>query len=293
MTTTIGNLPQVWSVLELVRYTTDYLGGKGIREPRLSAELLLADTLGLKRLDLYLRFDQPVGPDELAEFKARLLRRARHEPLQYIAGHSDFRELRLKVDRRVLIPRPETEQLVGEVLTWATGRSGLVALEIGTGSGAIALSLAVEGPFDRVLATDLSDDALDVARENHRTVAADSPVEFRSGPLFAPAAGEHFDVVVSNPPYVGEEERGQLDAEVLEWEPALALFAGTGGLELVTELVAAAPAHLRTGGLLALEIGTTQGPRVVDLIAATGRFRDPRVVRDLAGHDRIVLAESL
>jgi release factor glutamine methyltransferase len=259
----------------------------------LSAELLLADTLGLKRLDLYLRFDQPVGPDELAEFKARLMRRARHEPLQYIAGHSDFRELRLKVDRRVLIPRPETEQLVGEVLSWASGRSGLAALDIGTGSGAIALSLAMEGPFDRVLATDLSGEALELARENHLTVAADSPVEFRSGSLFAPAAGERFDVVVSNPPYVGEEEREQLDAEVREWEPALALFAGTGGLELVTELVAAAPAHLRTGGLLALEIGTTQGRRVAELIAATGRFRDARVVRDLAGHDRIVLAESL
>jgi release factor glutamine methyltransferase len=284
-------LTRVWSVLDLIRYTADYLGGKGIREPRLNAELLLADTLGLKRLDLYLQFDRPVRPDELAEFKSRLLRRARHEPLQYIAGHTDFRELRLSVDRRVLIPRPETEVLVGEVLAWCAGRGGLSAMDIGTGSGAIALSLAVEGPFERVLATDLSAAALEVARENHRTAAPGAPVEFREGPGFAPATGERFDVVVSNPPYVGEEEREGLDPEVRDWEPALALFAGPGGLEVVDELVAAAPEHLREGGLLALEIGAAQASRVVDLIRAAARFREPRVVRDLAGRDRIVLAE--
>jgi release factor glutamine methyltransferase len=284
-------LTRVWSVLELIRYTADYLGGKGIREPRLNAELLLADTLGLKRLDLYLQFDRPVRPDELAEFKSRLLRRARHEPLQYIAGHTDFRELRLSVDRRVLIPRPETEVLVGEVLTWCAGRSGLSALDIGTGSGAIALSLAVEGPFERVLATDLSAEALEVAGENHRTAAPGTPVEFRVGPGFAPAASERFDVVVSNPPYVGEEEREGLDPEVRDWEPALALFAGPGGLEVVDELIAAAPDHLRGGGLLALEIGAAQASRVVELVRGAGRFREPRVVRDLAGRDRIVLAE--
>lgn len=284
-------MTRVWSVLELIRYTADYLGGKGIREPRLNAELLLADTLGLKRLDLYLQFDRPVRPEELAEFKARLLRRARHEPLQYIAGHTDFRELRLSVDRRVLIPRPETELLVGEVLAWCAERSGLSALDVGTGSGAIALSLAVEGPFERVLATDLSAEALEVAIENRRTAAPGTSVEFRVGPGFAPAAGERFDVVVSNPPYVGEEEREGLDAEVRDWEPALALFAGPGGLAVVGELIAAAPDHLRGGGLLALEIGAAQAPRVVELIRGAGPFREPRVVRDLAGRDRIVLAE--
>jgi release factor glutamine methyltransferase len=284
-------LSRVWSVLDLVRYTTDYLGGKGIRDARLNAELLLADTLGLKRLDLYLQFDRPVRPDELAAFKSRLLRRARREPLQYIAGHADFRELRLRVDGRVLIPRPETELLVGEVLSWAAGRSGLTALDIGTGSGAIALSLATEGPFRRVLATDLSADALALAQENHRVAAPGAPVEFRAGPLFAPVADEKFDVIVSNPPYVGEEERGDLEPEVREWEPSLALFGGSGGLEVIADLVRAAPAHLRAGGLLALEIGAAQASRVMAMIGATARFSEPRLVRDLAGHDRIVLAE--
>ena len=284
-------MSRVWSVLDLVRYTTDYLGGKGIRDARLNAELLLADTLGLKRLDLYLQFDRPVRPDELADFKSRLLRRARREPLQYIAGHAAFRELRLKVDGRVLIPRPETELLVGEVLSWAGGRTGLTALDIGTGSGAIALSLATEGPFRRVLATDLSADALALAQENHGLAAPDAPVEFRLGPLFAPAADEQFDVIVSNPPYVGEDERGDLEPEVRDWEPSVALFGGAGGLEVIVDLVRAAPAHLCAGGLLALEIGAAQAARVMALVGATACFSEPRVVRDLAGRDRIVLAE--
>jgi release factor glutamine methyltransferase len=283
---------RVWSVLDLIRYTTDYLGGKGIQESRLNAELLLADTLGLKRLDLYLQFDRPMKPEELADFRSRLLRRARREPLQYIAGHTDFRELRLKVDRRVLIPRPETELLVGEVLAWAAGRTGLTALDIGTGSGAIALSLATEGPFERVLATDLSEEALEVARENRDLSAPGSHVDFRAGSLFAAVGSERFDVVVSNPPYVGVEEREELEPEVRDWEPEMALFSGTGGLDLIAELVTGAPEHLHPGSLFALEVGAEQGRRVAQLIEKTDRFRDPRIVPDLTGRDRIVLAEA-
>lgn len=274
----------------MIRWTTDYLAGKGIREPRLNAELLLAGVLGLKRLDLYLQFDRPLQPAELDEYRARLKRRARHEPLQYIAGHADFRELRLKVDRRVLIPRPETEVLVGEVLAWASGRAGLSALDVGTGSGAIALSLATEGDFDRVVAVDLSEEALQVAREN-LVATPGARVEIRQGSLFDAVAGERFDVVVSNPPYVGERERETLDREVRDWEPGTALFSGDDGLDLIGTLVSRAPDHLAPGGLLALEIGAEQGPRVGELVRATGRFTEPRVRRDLAGRDRIVLAE--
>ena len=280
---------KVWTVLEMIRWTTEYLAGKGVREPRLNAEILLAGVLGLKRLDLYLQFDRPLKAAELEEYRARLKRRARHEPLQYIAGYADFRELRLKVDRRVLIPRPETEVLVGEVLAWAKAHGASTALDVGTGSGAIALSLATEGAFARVVATDLSPDALDVARENAGATGAE--VELRRGSLFEPVAGERFDVVASNPPYVGEREREGLDAEVRDWEPAAALFAGPDGLDLIAELVRRAPDHLTDGGLLALEIGETQAHAVADLIRATGRFAEPSVRRDLAGRDRIVLAE--
>jgi release factor glutamine methyltransferase len=280
-----------WTVMELVGWTANYLGEKGFHNPRLNAELLLAGSLGLKRLDLYLQFDRPLRPDELAEFKARLKRRAKHEPLQYIEGTAAFRELTLRVDPRVLIPRPETEVLVQEVLDWAAARGARSALDVGTGSGAIALALATEGPFERVVAVDLSPDALEVARANAGSAAPGAPVDFRHGSLYDAAAGERFDVIASNPPYVGDEERAGLDAEVRDWEPAAALFAGTGGLDVIRPLVEGAPRYLSPGGLLAMEIGAAQADAVCALVRATGAFAEPRVRRDLSGRDRIVLAE--
>jgi release factor glutamine methyltransferase len=280
-----------WTVMELVGWTANYLQEKGFHNPRLNGELLLAGTLGLKRLDLYLQHDRPLRADEMAEFKARLLRRAKREPLQYIDGTAAFRHLVLRVDRRVLIPRPETELLVQAVLDWAAGREALAALDVGTGSGAIALALASEGPFARVLAVDVSADALEVARANAREAAPDAPVELRLGSLYEAAAGERFDVVVSNPPYVGEDERAGLDAEVRDWEPGEALFAGAGGLEVIRPLVEQAPAHLKPGGLLAMEIGAAQADAVGAIIHATAAFAEPRVIADLAGRDRIVTAE--
>lgn len=281
---------KIWTVVELIGWTAEYLDGKGIGNARLNAELLLAGVLGLKRLDLYLQFDRPLEAAELAEFKGRLRRRARREPLQYIEGEAAFRDLRLRVDSRVLIPRPETELLVDEVLAWARGRSGLRALDVGTGSGAIALSLAAEGPFERIVATDLSEGALEIASSNRRGAAPAVPVEFRHGEGYAPVPGERFDMVVSNPPYIAEGERDSLEPEVREWEPAAALFAGPTGLEVIRELVAGAPAHLVPGGLLALEIGETQGQAVADAVRGTGAFREPCVRRDLTGRDRIVVA---
>jgi release factor glutamine methyltransferase len=282
-----------WTVVEMIRWTAEYLGGKGFHNARLNAELLLAGMLGLKRLDLYLQYDRPLTPEELAEYRDRLRRRARREPLQYIDGTAAFRELVLKVDRRVLIPRPETERLVQEVLDWAAGREALSAVDVGTGSGAIALALATEGPFARVVATDVSDAALAQARENHQLAAADAPVSFRSGDLLEPVRGERFDAVVSNPPYIGDEEAPSLDAEVREWEPAGALFAGTGGLDVIRRLVPQAAAVLHPGGLLALEMGAAQGAAVCGIINETNAFGAPRVRPDLAGRDRIVLAERL
>jgi release factor glutamine methyltransferase len=281
---------KVWTVMEMVRWTEGYLREKGFESPRLNGELLLAGTLGLKRLDLYLQFDRPLTPDELAEFKARLRRRAKREPLQYIEGQAAFRDLRLRVDPRVLIPRSETELLVDEVLAWAGGREGLHALDVGTGSGAIALSLATEGPFARVVATDVSGDALDVARANHAAAAPGSPVEFYAGAVYAPVRGQSFDVVVSNPPYIGESERGALDAGVRDWEPAQALFSGETGLDVIRELVAGAPEVLRAGGLLALEIGWKQADAVAELVRAVDGLSEPVVRRDLEGRDRIVTA---
>lgn len=277
----------------MIRWTAEYLAGKGFHNPRLNAELLLAGMLGLKRLDLYLQYDRPLTPEELAEYRERLRRRARREPLQYIDGTAAFRDLVLKVDRRVLIPRPETERLVQEVLDWAAGRTDLQAVDVGTGSGAIALSLATEGPFARVVATDVSDAALALARENHHLSASAAPVDLRAGDLLAPVRGERFHVVVSNPPYIGDEEAPALDAEVRDWEPAGALFAGAGGLDVIRRLVPQAADVLEPGGLLALEMGAAQGAAVCAIIEQTHAFGAPRVRPDLAGRDRIVLAERL
>lgn len=275
----------------MIRWTAEYLAGKGFHNARLNAELLLAGMLGLKRLDLYLQYDRPLTPEELAEYRERLRRRARREPLQYIDGTAAFRDLVLKVDRRVLIPRPETERLVQEVLDWAAGRADLHAVDVGTGSGAIALALATEGPFARVVATDVSPDALALARENQLRAAPAAPVEFRHGDLLEPLRGEAVDVVVSNPPYIGDEEAPALDAEVRDWEPAGALFAGQGGLDVIRRLVPGAADVLRPGGLLALEMGAGQGAAVCAIIHETSAFAAPRVRPDLAGRDRVVLAE--
>jgi release factor glutamine methyltransferase len=277
----------------MLRWTTEYLGGKGLEEPRLNAELLLAGALGIKRLDLYLQFDRPLTDEEIATFKAALLRRARREPLQYIAGHADFRQIRLMVDTRVLIPRPETELLVGEVLRWAAGRGASTAVDIGTGSGAIALSLATEGAFSRIVATDISEEALAVARANLELIRPPVQVELRHGFVFDPLGAERFDVIVSNPPYIGERERDSLDVEVRNFEPAGALFSGTDGLDAVRAIVQGAPRHLERAGLLALEIGASQGQAVVGLIRATGQFAEPLLRQDLAGRDRMVIAELL
>jgi release factor glutamine methyltransferase len=291
-----------WTVLGLILWSASYLAERGVEHGRLDAEHLLAHALGATRLQLYLQFDRPLYAGELATFKPLLLRRARREPLQYVTGRAVFRELDLAVDRRVLIPRPETEMLVEAVLEWA--RSGvrgrnprgasLDGVDLGTGSGCIALSLLAEGPFRRVVATDASEEALDVAVANACSVGLAERLETRLGPLWGPLApGERFDVVVSNPPYVADAEAAQLEPEVRDWEPATALFSGTHGLDVLDAIVAGAGQRLRPGGLLALEVGLGQADSVAGQVRAAGGFGEPRILRDLAGRPRIVLAEQV
>lgn len=278
--------------LELTRLAAEHLAGKGVEESRLDAELLLAHVLRIKRLDLYLQFERPLEPQEVAAYRDAIRRRASREPIQYIMGEADFRELTLSVDARVLIPRPETELLVGHILEWAAER-GLAdgsALDIGTGSGAIALSLLTEGPFAKVVATDDSEAALEVAAANAERVGSPPALELRHGSLFDPVGeGEEFDVIVTNPPYIPAADREGLMPEVRDHEPAAALFAGRDGLTLIRSIVAGAPDHLVAGGLLALEVGLGQAEAVAALLRERG-FSGPRVVRDLAGRERMVLA---
>jgi len=279
--------------LELSRKAAAVFAEKGLENPRLEAELLLAGLLGIRRLDLYLQHERPVEGAELERFRGMVRRRLKGEPLQYILGTAPFRHLDLVVDARVLIPRPETELLVGAVLDWATsqGRTGRV-VDIGTGSGAIALSLAKEGAFEAVVATDISTDALAVARLNAERNGLGAAVELRRGSLFgALNEGEQFAAVVSNPPYIGETERDALAVEVVAHEPATALFAGSDGLALVSELVAGAPQWLEPGGLLAIEIGAGQGAAVLERAQASGAYASSRIGKDLTGRPRMLLAE--
>jgi release factor glutamine methyltransferase len=276
--------------LELARLAADHLAAKGVDDARLDAELLLAHVLGLRRLDLYLQFERLLEPDDVAAYREAIRRRARREPLQYITGEASFRELVLRVDPRVLIPRPETEVLVGEVLGATADPAGSSALDIGTGSGAIALSLLREGRFERVVATDVSDGALEVAASNAASLGLADRLELRRGSVWQPIGdGERFHVIVANPPYVMESERAALMPEVRDYEPEGALFGGVDGLAVIREIVAGAPSRLWAGGLLALEVGPAQARAVAELMGDAG-LSGARVAPDLAGRDRIVVA---
>ena len=268
------------------------LRAAGIEEARLQADLLLADVLCISRTALRLDPGREVDEAAQSRYRGLLERRLRREPLQYILGEVHFRELRLRVDQRVLIPRPETEVLAGAVLDWAgaRGRGGAVA-DIGTGSGAIALSLAAEGAFDRVVATDVSAAALEVARDNAVALGLAGRVSFREGSLYgAFEKGERFDAIVSNPPYVAESEAGALAAEVRDWEPAGALFADAAGFGVLFALTDGGAGRLVPGGVLALEVGLGQADAVARRMLKHG-FCNVRVLPDLAGVERIVLGE--
>jgi release factor glutamine methyltransferase len=282
-----------WTILRLMLWSADYLEQKGVERARLDAEHLLAHVLGVGRLEMYLQHERLLEHEELEAFRPLLKRRAAREPLQYVLGRQAFRDLDLEVGPGVLIPRPETEHLVEVVLGWARrqGREGLVALDIGTGTGALALALRTEGPFQRVVATAQSIAARAVAARHRDAQAVDGRLELRAGCFFEPIEpAERFDVVVSNPPYVAEGERAALAPEVADWEPAQALYAGVDGLDALRRIVEEAPSALRPGGLLAVEVGDGQAGAVAALARDCGGYGDTRISRDLAGKERVVTA---
>jgi release factor glutamine methyltransferase len=232
-------------------------------------------------------------PSDLAERALHAAeRRLGGEPLAYCVGTAAFRHLVLDVDARVLIPRPETEVVVGEALALTSASPGGIAVDIGTGSGAIALSLASEGSFDRVIATDVSCDALEVARANAaRLPAGSAPVDFRQGGDLAPVHGIKARVMVSNPPYIAYSEASSLPASVRDWEPPLALFADDDGMARYKPLLAGAPDHLEPGGWLVLEVDARRARHTMALADACGRYASVRLVRDLTGRERVLVAQ--
>jgi release factor glutamine methyltransferase len=265
-----------------------FLAERGVDNPRLDAEVLLADVLGVERSRLYVDRDRELGDAEWVRFGERIRRRGGREPLQRIRGKQEFFSREFEVDARVLIPRAETETLVDAVLARARRIDAPSILEVGSGSGAIAITLALELADARVFATDVSPAAIDVSRANARRLAA--PVEFRCGDLFAPFAGERFDLIVSNPPYVPSGEIAALAPEVRDHEPRAALDGGADGLEVYRRLAASVDEVLRRDGAVAVEIGLGQREAVGALFASAG-YRISKTDRDLAGIERVLTIE--
>lgn len=271
---------------DLVDAIASKLRRSGIPDPDTEARDLVAATVGQNRFWPRLHEDDPAAPEVVQGAQEAAMRRAAGMPFAYAVGRAAFRHLTLAVNASVLIPRQETELLVDLVLQ-QSGKDGVVA-DVGTGSGAIALALAAEGQFERVLATDVAADAISVARENARALHLN--VEFRTGDLLAPLSGERLDVLVSNPPYIAFDEAGALPASVRDWEPGHALFSGSNGLDATSRIVHGAPALLCKGGLLALEVDCRRAFQVAELVASNGAYCGVSVRQDLMGRDRFVLA---
>ena len=276
------------TVLEIIKRSTEFFAAKGIESPRLNAELLIGHALNLRRMQLYLAFERPLAEAELERIRPLIRRRAQQEPLQYIMGDAEFFGLTLKVDRRVLIPRPETEQLVEQVIAACPPEPQRI-LDLGTGSGAIALALARAFPDAAVVATDRSEDALAVARENAARHALAARVSFLHSDWFSAVPADRFNLIVSNPPYLSEQETAETSAEVRAFEPPGALTSADSGLRDLRQIISAASRYLAPGGLLAVETGLSQHPVLTALAREVG-FTRIESRRDLAGRDRFVLA---
>ena len=284
-----------WKLLDILEETATYFAGKGIENPRLQAEILLADVLELRRLDLYLQFERLLRPEEVDAYRGHVRRRAANVPAQYITGVAAFRGLELAVNDQVLIPRPETEILVDVALEHLDGPRDNLAADIGTGSGAVALSLAQEHPSCQVLATDVSRPALNVARANTAgsgleakvwCVAADMAVG-----LVPARPGDGFDCIVSNPPYIPSAAIAELEPEVRANEPRLALDGGDDGLDCYHSIAARAGDLLKPGGLLAVEVGDPQQANdVAALFSAVVGLTESRIRDDLNSIPRVVLS---
>jgi release factor glutamine methyltransferase len=279
----------VITLAEVLRRSAAHLEERGSPTARLDAELLLGHALGLSRVEVYTRFDRPLTAAELDACREAIGRRARREPVAYILGSWGFRDLDLAVDARVLVPRPETELLVDRCLALLDGAGTPRVLDVGTGSGAVALALARELPDAAVTGVDRSAAALDVARANAARLSIEA--EWVESDLLDAVAGRRFDLIASNPPYVAAAEIEALEPEVRDWEPREATVAGPTGLEVIERLAAAAPAALAPGGAVAIEVGAGQAAAAAALLDRAG-LAAGAPDRDHAGIERIVWARA-
>jgi release factor glutamine methyltransferase len=271
------------TVAEVLRRSTDYLKAKGVPSPRVDAEHLIAHALGITRLDLYLQYERSLTEEETVACRELVRRRGTREPLAYILGEWGFRRLMLKVDRRALIPRPETETVVERCLALADEVAAPDVLDVGTGTGAIALAIADERPEATVTAIDISEDALALAAENAERTGLAGRVRLLRHDLADGLPGGPYDLVVSNPPYVEPEELDGLEPEVREWEPREALV----GPSVTKGVAEGARDVLRPGAALVLEVADSTAVAVSELLGELG-YTDVLATSDLAGRDRVV-----
>jgi release factor glutamine methyltransferase len=279
--------PEIWTSIKILAWTKDFLSEKGIANARLEAEWLLCAAMGLDRVGLYLQYDKPLNATELATYRMLVARRARREPLQHILGSQEFYGLEYEVTADVLIPRHDTEVLVSEAVLRCSDAHTI--LDIGTGSGCIAISLQKQCVDVRVTATDISEAALIVAQRNavHNNVS----IEFLQGSLFEPIAGRRFNLIVSNPPYIPTADIEKLEQEVRDYDPRSALDGGNDGLDIYRSLIPNAADHLTSKGWLLVEIGIGQSQDIIKLFNHTGVFADPIVAFDAGGIARVIGAK--
>ena len=285
---------KIWSILELITWGTSYLGEKGFSDARLNIELLLAHVLKLQRIQLYTSFDQPLSEDELARFKELLKRRLSNEPLQYILGETEFMGLKFVVDKRVLIPRPDTEVLVETAMNQIKQRfsdeSETKILEIGTGSGCIAVSLAKLAPNTLLTAIDISSDALEVAKENAKRNTVEITF-LKKDFLSEDIAAQKFHCIISNPPYISNEEYQQLPKEVKDFEPKTALADGGDGLTFYKAIAQRGKSLVMNNGFVAVEHAYNQSENVKKIFQQSD-WKNIQAIKDYGGNFRVVIAET-
>jgi release factor glutamine methyltransferase len=280
-----------WTVKRLLDWTQKYLADKGCEFPRTDTEVLLAHVLGCKRIHVYTRFEEIPTEEQRTQFRGLIRQRVEGCPTAYLVGRKEFFSLEFEVNRDVLIPRPDTETLVGECLRLAKEMPAPAVLDVGTGSGAIAVSVAKQHKTAAVTATDVSAAALAVARRNAAKHGVEERIRFLEGDVFAPlAADERFDFVLSNPPYIAHADVAKLETGVRDYEPHLALDGGPDGFALFDRLVSGAPAHLKPGGYLIVEINALNAAETRARIERHGGYELGKTIVDGARHARVLCA---
>ena len=282
---------QPWTIGRLLDWTARFLAEKGSESPRLDAEVLLADVLGCERIALYTRYDEVAGEEPRQRYRALIRRRVEGCPVAYLVGRKEFFSLRLEVGPAVLIPRPDTECVVIECLRLLRGIAEPTMVDVGTGSGAIAIAVTKQHAGVRVTATDLSPEALAVAQRNAARHGVADRIRFVQGDVLAAlGAEERFDLIASNPPYIPTEELAALPIGVRDYEPRPALDGGPGGFVVFDRIVDQAPRHLKPGGWLVVEIGSAQEGPARQRISAVHEFDLRKTVLDGSSHPRVLVA---